>query len=676
MAPSLVAITLSSEDVNFRYHPGIDPLGVVRAIGLNLRQGHFGYGGSTITQQLAKLLEPERAPRNLWTKLLEARNALRLELWLSKDEILEQYLNRAYYGRLAYGVEAAAQRFFGKHVSELRLSEAALLSVLPRAPVGYDPLRFPERVRARRAHVLNKLAERGWLSQQEADAAASEPIELRDLPQPELRHALDAVQGEARAELRLPTTFDLELSQRLQRRLRRHLSDIEQFEAGQAAIVVLDNASGDVLAMLGSRDYAEREANGAVNATLSLRPPGSTLKPFVYALAFEQGKNPGSAVLDVPSSWRDFQPRNVHGQHLGLLSARDALGSSLNVPAVRTAEQVGLGELSRLLSALQLSAAPDKLSQHGLALALGSAPMRLLDLTNAYATLARGGEYVPARLTHPERTVPPGARVLSAAAAYQVTSVLADAHARRRQFGVETLLEFDFPLAVKTGTSKGFCDNWAIGYTPDFSVGVWVGNFDGRPMQGLLAMRGAAPLLREAWLTLAEAHAQRPFAVPAEVEQVEVCAVSGLARGPHCPAGQREPVDRKRPPHVCDWHGPGGKSYRPAAWLAFRHESGEAAGDSSAPALRIESPRAAAHFAIDGLLPRVRQRLALRAAVQRHGVERVRWEVDGQSIAEVAAPFSSSWQIEPGKHRVRAVALPSGAQVAEDEVEIVVSGGT
>ncbi len=672
ISPYLVLATLASEDARFRQHIGIDPVGIARALWLNLRERRLGYGGSTLTQQLAKALHPERRPRGAWTKLTEARDALRLELRLSKDEILEQYLNRVYYGRAAAGAEAAARRFFDKSASNLTLEEAALLAVLPRAPSRYAPDRFAKRATDRRAHVLGLLVARGWVESDVARSAARAPLRLAPLPTPRLRHALDALPpSELRAATgSLSTTLDLALSDRLQTRLREHLFDLRQRGAEQAAVVVIDNRSGDVLALIGSRDYDDSDAHGAVNAALAPRPPGSTLKPFVYGLALERGRNPSSPAFDVPTSWRDFQPRNANLEHLGLVDLRVALGSSLNVPAVRLAAEIGIPALAQRLVDLKLAADPVALTNQGLALALGSFPVRLLDLTNAYATLARGGAYRPFRLTHPELPPPATTQLIAPIAAYQVSQVLADAHARRRQFDLETPLEFDFPVAVKTGTSKSFCDNWAVGYTPELSVGVWVGNFDGRPMERLLAMQGAAPLFRDVMLTALQGRSRTDFTPPAGVDTVAVCPLSGLAHGAHCPPARHELVAAEQPPAACTWHGADGGLHLPAELLAQRTHGGATPLRTDDSTLKIVQPSNESRIAIDGLIPRSRQKLTLKALVREPRVTRVRWELDGAVLSEVGAPFASSWILSPGKHRLRAVAL-APLRGGELELEIV-----
>jgi penicillin-binding protein 1C len=673
ISPYLVTLTLSSEDANFRDHGGIDPIGVARAVWLNARAGELAYGGSTVTQQLAGVLEPR--PRTLIGKLLESRDAVRLERTLGKDRILEEYLNRVEYGRLARGAEAAAQRFFDKPARSLTLDEAALLAILPRAPSAYDPARFPERAARRRAHVLQSAAERGFVDPREAALAASAPIRLAGRARaPRGRHVLDALARRPRPAGRLVTTIDLALQERLETRLETHLAALAERDVDQAGVVVLDNATGDVIAMIGSRDYEDAAQSGAVNVTLARRPAGSTFKPFVYALAIERGAHPATPLFDVPTSFADFAPRNARQDHAGLVSLRDALGSSLNVPAVRAAEDVGMEALARRLAELEL--VDGRAADHGLSLALGSAPVRLVDLANAYATLARGGLHRPWRLVDPGRSPPRAHRVIDARAAYLVTDVLSDSGARRREFGVETPLELPFPAAVKTGTSKSFCDNVVVGYTPDVTVAVWVGNFDGRPMRSLVAMQGAAPLWREAMLVVAEGRPQRVFERPPGIESRDLCPLSGLLRGPHCPAARRGLVSTEHAPaEACHWHGPGGAVRWPAEIAAHRANAVDVLPGQRP--IAIASPKGGTRFRIDAHLPRSRQALRLSALVAEPSVARVRWELDGRPIAEVRAPFGAFWTLEPGSHRMAAVALDeTGRAIAREETRIEVDGGT
>ncbi|MBI4702826.1 MAG: penicillin-binding protein 1C [Deltaproteobacteria bacterium] len=649
IAPAVVLATLSSEDAGFRRHLGVDPAGVLRALWLDARAGRFAYGGSTITQQLAKLLGPQ--PRTLRGKAREALDALRLERTLTKDEILEQYLNRAYYGRLAYGIEAAAERYFGKRASALSLDEAAFLAVLPRAPSAYDPERFPDRARQRRAHVLRHMARRGWIGQPEAEAAAATPIVLAQPAQePRAPHVIDYVTSRELVPAGVPEqrlSIDLGLQEQLERQVRLHLGELAGRAAGQAGVVVLDNATGEVLAMVGSRRYDEAAACGAVNATTALRPPGSTLKPFVYALAIEDGAHPASLVLDVPTHWRGYQPREARQHYHGAVALRDALGSSLNVPAVRTAARVGPQRLAEVLYAAGLRSI-DPARAYGLPLALGGASVPLVELANAYATLARGGSYLPYQLLHGGPTPAP-VRVISAGSAFLVADSLADPAARRLEFGFETPLELPFPAAAKTGTSQAFGDNVAVGFTPAVTVAVWVGNFNGAPMHGLLAMQGAAPLWREVMLLAMRGRLAAHFQPPPGVARAEICADTGLLATPGCVRHRRDFVAER---------GPG---------------SGPAAAGGGRP-IEILGPPDGASFVLDPVLPRSRQKLELRATVRAAGARAVRWTVDGELVGEPGPPYVARWTLAPGPHHLRAEAL--GPEPAADEIAFEVEGGS
>lgn len=646
VAEPVVLATLSSEDSHFRHHPGIDPTGVARALWLNAREGRLAYGGSTITQQLAKLLDPQ--PRTLRGKIAEAVDATRLERTLNKDEILAQYLNRAYYGRQAYGIEAAAWRYFGKSAAELTLAEGVLLAIQPRSPRAYDPARHPERAMRRRAHVLHHMARRGWVSRAEAEAAAAEPIELVDPSQHRRApHLLDYLEtrdllSPGAGEQRL--TIDIGLQEQLERQCRMHLEGLAGRGATQAGVVVIDNASGDVLAMVGSRRYGEKAVAGAVNVTTSVRPPGSTLKPFVYAVAIERGANPSTLVHDIPTHWRGYQPRSLRLYHHGAVPIRDALGSSLNIPAVRTAGRVGTEQVAQLLHDAGMHAV-DPERRHGLSLALGGVSVPLIELANGYATLARGGRYLPYRV-RPMSPQPPARAVMTAETAYLITDILADASARRREFGFETPLELPFPAAAKTGTSQAFGDNVVVGFTTEVTVAVWVGNFDGTPMRGLLAMEGAAPLWRDAMRSSMRGRPQRPFEPPPGVVATTVCSGAERLADGSCPRQRRE--------------------YAAGSRRAAAPQPPLGGG------VRITGPPDGAVFVLDPLLPAERQRVELRATVQAARSTTVRWLVDGVPIDEVVPPQTTFWTLTAGRHVLRAET--PGADSAFDEIEIEVEG--
>ncbi len=637
VAESVILATLSSEDANFYVHPGIDPIGVVRAVWLNLKEHRVAFGGSTITQQLAKQLD--RQPRTLTGKLVEAYDARRLERTLGKREVLTQYLNRVYYGRLAYGIEAAAWAHFGKRARDLSLDEAALLAILPRAPSAYAPDRNPERALRRRAHVLRRMAERGWITGVQAQAAAAMPIRLRSRKiQRRAPHLLDHLSNLRRIPAGAPDVtlaIDIALQEQLERQAQMHLAELAGRGAEQAGIVVLDHHSGEVLAMVGSRGYGEVGVAGAVNVTTSVRPPGSTLKPFVYALAIERGAHPSTLVLDVPTHFLGYQPRAMRERYHGAVAMRDALGSSMNLPAVREVARLGTGPVLRLLHSAGLRSL-DRDKPVGLSIALGGTSVSLLELTNAYGTLARGGAYTEVRFMRQSHD-PVRERVISEQTAFMITDALADAQARRREFGVETPLDLPFPAAAKTGTSQAFGDNVVVGYSTELTVAVWVGKFDGTPMQGVLAMHGAAPLWRSAMLA---AHQQRhpgPFAVPSGVAKRSVCADTGRVAG-------GVPCARRRLEYVA---------------TRTRRSAPE-----QPPPLAIVGPPDGATFVVDPWIPRRSQRVELRAAVNDARIRRLRWTVDGTEVGETEAPFVAHWTLRPGHHVVRVEGIVEGASEA------------
>lgn len=625
IAPALIQATLAGEDHRFYEHSGIDPAGVLRAIGLNVRAGRWAYGGSTITQQLAKSLDPQ--PRNLFGKTSEAFDALSLEGTLSKEQILTEYLNRVYYGRQAYGIGAAARRFYDKAPSELTLGQAALLAILPRAPTRYSPDASPEQAKARRAHVLSKMVERGYISANAAAAAASEPVVLaKPRPRIEARHVVDQVlSAEPSAEETL-LSLDLALQAALQSVLEKHLLDIRKYDASQAGIVVVDNATGGILAMVGSRDYHDKSALGANNAVTALRPAGSTLKPFIYGMAFEEGYDAESTLLDAPSEWADYEPRNSHDHYHGQVSFGEALASSLNLPAVRLNANLGAPRVAERLAQFGFSQVDPSGKRHGLSLALGGARVSLLELATAYAALARGGLWQPSSLVPPSAP-PTTRRVMSQHAASAVTRILESASLRRLEFGFETPLDVGFRAAAKTGTSSNFGDNWTVGYTDAVTVAVWVGNFDGRPLRGSLAMTGAAPLFHDA-IQLAT--------------EVQLATVQREA----------EPTQRTTNPTTQGRLNP-----------------------AQAEVFRITSPRAGTKLLIDEALPEQSQRVPLRTSdVKLPQGSTVRWTLNGRPLP--VARGTQSWPLSTGEHVfVASVSDPSGKVIhTSDPVSVVVQG--
>lgn len=483
--PTVVSVFIASEDRRFREHPGVD----LRAIARAARTG--GSGASTITMQLARLLEPH--PRGLLGKLREARLALRLERTLTKDELLEQYLNRVPLGRDLLGVEAAAWAYFGHSAQRLSLAEATLLAALAPAPARRDPRTSLEAAREARDRLLRRLADAGAISIDARDAALATAVRPpRRWPSlaPHLRARLDSGASSTRLFL------DARLQAEVERVVATHRQRLRVLGVDQVAVVVIEPRTNGLLAHVGSFAFGDA-AGGQVDHALARRQAGSTLKPFLYALRLEDGATAASPVPDFVRAYREgdalFVPRNLDEAYRGQVPLRVALASSFNAPAVATAEAVGVERFRATLDRLGLRLERPT-STFGLGLALGVADVRLLDLTSAFSVFARDGLWSPARLVD-DGTAPADVRVFPAATARTITSVLSDEAAREPGFGALGRLGLPFPVALKTGTSSLARDFWALGSTSTHTVGVWAGNSDGAPAEDVVAAEVALPLL-------------------------------------------------------------------------------------------------------------------------------------------------------------------------------------
>ncbi|HMJ11300.1 MAG TPA: penicillin-binding protein 1C, partial [Polyangiaceae bacterium] len=487
LSEHVIPALLAAEDARFYEHPGIDGLAIVRATLQAIRHGRVVSGASTLTQQLARTVKPrQRTERG---KLSEILSALAIERALSKQQILEEYLNRVEFGPNVQGIEAASRSYFDKPARELSLAEAAALVSLPRGPTLYDPNRGVERLRRRRDRVLGRMRERGLAGTAAIERALAEPIRLQ-LRSSEVKawHFTRAVTGKlmpssSQRVREIETTLDSALQREVETLVREAALRLRAYDASAAAVVVVDNATGDVLAYVGAPDFFSEAALGQNDGVLALRQPGSALKPFVYALALERGMTPASLLPDIelhfPSSQNDYSPRNYDNRFHGPVRLREALASSLNVPAVYLADRLGVPAVLAYLQELGFSSLSRSAQHYGVALALGDGEVKLAELAGAYATLANGGERTALRYVRSLRDaggrrvpVPIAARerVMSARAAAQITHILSDDLARAGGFGRGSVLAFSFPVAAKTGTSKGLRDNWAVGYTRERTV--------------------------------------------------------------------------------------------------------------------------------------------------------------------------------------------------------------
>jgi len=739
---SLREATVAVEDASFYRNPGFDVFAMGRALVQNLQAGRIVAGGSTITQQLVRNLyfsREERASRSPWRKVRETILAFRLTRHLSKDKILELYLNQVYYGNLAYGVEAAARTYFGKSARDLDLAEASLLSGLPQSPAVYDPLANLPAAKQRQRTVLSLMERRGCISQAEAEAAFEEPLHFAEAIFPMeaphfvvyVRSLLDRQLGAEALEqggLRVYTSLDLDMQHIAEGIVGRQVASLTDHDVSNAALVALDPTTGQILAMVGSADYFDEDIDGAVNMAVAPRQPGSSIKPITYAAALSEGYTAATPIADVRTSFFTrkgelYMPDNYDAQFHGLVSLRYALGSSLNVPAVRVMDEIGVDTVLRLAHDLGITTLDD-IGRYDLSLTLGGGEVRLLDLSAAYAAFASSGvRREPAAILRVEDSSghvlyewerPPAEHVLSPQVAYLITDILSDNRARMLTFGEYSPLRLSRPAAAKTGTTSDFRDNWTIGYTPDLVAGVWVGNADNRPMHQVSGVTGAGPIWHDFMEEALKDAPRQPFSRPEGLVESEVCEPTGLLPGPWCLQPRRElfvagsqPTTTETyyralevcastgelaspscppeevvarvfvfpPPEVVPWAREAGL---PLALSALEFPDGAASPSwdgilsGSELQVRIVSPEPGLVAEISGEIPSEHQALEIEAVLWGPSATQVVELYDnGALLASLRdAPYRILWPLAEGTHRFTAVAYDGeGNRTASEIVE-------
>ena len=747
LAPCMVQATLATEDANFYRHPGVDLQGILRALWINVRGGEVVAGGSTITQQVVRnlFLDPaQRQERTLRRKLREGVLALELTYRYSRDDILALYLNQTYYGNMAYGVEAAAWAYFGKSARDLTLAECAMLAGLPQAPAAYSPLTNPQAAKARQRVVLDLMVKQGYVSAEEADQAYTEPLSYAATPFPiHAPHFVAAVWTQLQRDypealraggLEVITTLDLDWQETGEEIVRRQIDALNYPPPGEpahnahnAALVALDPHTGHILAMVGSPDYFGESIQGAVNAALAPRQPGSALKPLTYTAAFDPTQpdpwTPATMVLDVRTSFvtrrlESYTPANFGLVEHGPVLLREALASSYNIPAVVTLEHVGVDALIRLATRLGITTLDDS-TRYDLALTLGGGEVRLLDLVAAYGAFANGGYRVdPVYILEVRdrdgnvlyQWEPPAQRerVLDPRVAFLITDILSDNEARTPSFGPGSTLNIGRPAAAKTGTTNDFRDNWTVGYTPNLVTGVWVGNADNTPMVKVSGISGAGPIWHEFMRQVLRGQPELTFTRPDGLVRAEVCATSGLLPTPYCPQTiwewfiegtvptehdtlyrpfeidrcadgeqlatadtppecREERVYLVLPPEARDWAQKYGIPQPPTADAVDAASVSVAQNDT--PSARILYPDPYTVFRLSPIVPPETQQIRLRLVTPADTV-RVTYWLDGAPLATVtAAPFEHWWTLEVGAHTLYAeVTLRSGDVLTTEAV--------
>jgi 1A family penicillin-binding protein len=586
ISPYLRQATIATEDANFYQHSGIDYYALARAVYYAVQEGDIVSGASTIPQQVVKMRFLS-AERSVMRKIKEAVLSAEISREYQKDKILEIYLNDLNYGNLAYGAEAAAQTYFNKDVADLTLGEAALLAGLPQAPAYYDPYANPERAKDRQAVVLRLMIESEFITRDEADRAWLEPLTYApvsyDLKAPHftlfVRQQLEQIIDPKEffeGGLSITTTLDLRLQAEAERIVAEQVASVADRNVSNGALVAMRPDTGEVLALVGSADFDNVEIDGQVNMALAPRQPGSTIKPLVYAMAFakndvpaEERWTPGSLVADIKQEFPDganppYVPTNYDKKERGLVTVRSALGMSLNIPAVRAIQAIGVPNFVAMAPRFGITTLtrPD----YGLSLSLGAGEIPLVEMTGAFAILANQGRRVPpvtilkitysdGRVFCEQGTASPcqadpnsGEQVLSAVDAFLITSILSDNDARSPVFGQNSLLRLDRPAAAKTGTTNDFRDVLTMGYTPQLVTGVWVGNSDNSEMLNISGITGAAPIWNEFMRTALADQPALDFTPPPGVRQWEVCADTGTQPSVACPEKRTLWFAEDRPP--------------------------------------------------------------------------------------------------------------------------------
>ncbi|MEH1967709.1 penicillin-binding protein 1C [Nostoc sp.] len=675
VSPQFTHAILAAEDGSFYHHGALDIKAVVRASKEAIHAKRIVSGASTITMQLARMLDP--VPRSFSGKLSEIWLSWRLTAGMNKDEILSAYINRLPMGGNIYGVEAAAQTYFSIPASELNLAQASLLAAIPNNPTYFNPYEHWERLKQRQKYVLNRMVQEKYITGAIAARTSTEKVVFQSrqrgiIAAPHFLFWLAnqippslAYKAENQAPLGeqsvIRTTINRPLQQFVEAQVQQVISSLAANNVHDAAALVIDNHTDEVLAYVGSPDYFNEAKLGRNDGVQALRQPGSTLKPFVYELALEKGLiRPNTILADVPAHYaipgaKLYSPTDYTESFLGPVRVRIALANSLNVPAVRVLEKVGVQTFLERLHQLGFEHLNQTPEHYGLGLTLGSGEVSLWELARAYVTMAQLGEAMPlvsrfsdSPIQNPSfagSTLKVRSKIPNSTTIWQlITNMLSDSHARATAFGVDSVLNLPFPSAVKTGTSSNFRDTWTVGFTTDYTVATWVGNFNGEPMRQVSGVTGAAPLWNRIMLHLHEHQEPASFLSPEGLVQLPICAISGLRPTQNCTSVVQEyfyPEDKSNYERENQFNLP--PEYD--EWLAKQQQS-----NFTSTNLRILSPH---HGDLFLLYPgeEAKQKLEFKLAGNKSAP--VEWWLNGEKL-DTNSANSLFWNLRPGKWTLEA----------------------
>lgn len=694
MPPLLVKTMVMSEDRRFFEHGGVDWAARAKALVQNLRAGQNVRGASTITEQVVRMFHPR--PRTLWSRWVEGFEAMRFERRFSKQDILEFYLNQVPYASQRRGVVQGARLYFGRDLNTLNDREILILAVLVRAP---SRLHLPGR-EANLNRAVSALA--GALAQEGetvrfSSAGAGRPfpatLEGSELPVDAshfLRHVSGLLQkappagapttglhpsslrispGHGHASLRdarIQTTLDGSLQRRIQDILDTRLKDLQARSVENGAVLVVDHTRDTILSWVNGGAGSAESAHAWIDAVTVPRQPGSTLKPFLYGLALQKGWTAATLIDDAPMAeplrWGLHPYQNYSRTHYGLLRVRDALGNSLNIPAVKTLEFVGLQPFFSLLKELGFLSLTEHWAHYGSGLALGNGEVTLFELVRAYAVLARGGLWRPLRATvhtTPEAWDPPR-RIFSQETASLLGHMLSDPQARRLEFGAANVFRFPVQTAVKTGTSNDHRDAWAVGFNHRYTVGVWMGNLDARPSSGVTGTLGPGLVLRAVFAELNQNSRGAPLSLSPRLIRLPICRKTGLRASSHCPVLEEYFLPASAPERVCSQHAIE-MDLQPDFPLIHAGRT-----DSESPVFsRLLQPSPGLQLAMDPHLPDEKEVFAFRIPPD-PSISKVEWLVNGDPAGlTFQNTFAWHWQMSRGDHTAQAVIWREGREAPE-----------
>lgn len=647
----LINATIATEDSSFYKNSGVDVLATLRAAFTNAQSGKVVSGASTITQQVVRNVLGTDRKRTLVNKIQEAFFALRVAKKFDKEKILEFYLNKVYYGNLNYGVAAASHTYFGKQPRDLDIAESAFLAGLPQSPSRFDPFKNLDRAVARQKIVLERMLTEKLISHEEFTQAVNEELVIEPrsvaIRAPHFVHyIIDQLEDRYGADfgsqgLEVTTTVDVYLNDAVTKLAQSQVALVSSKNVTNAAVVVLDVSTGEIRAMVGSVDYFDDSIGGRNNMALANRQPGSAMKPITYAAAFEKGWFGGTIVKDEPvrfftAEGNPYYPQNYDFEFHGDVTVREALANSYNIPAVKAIEFAGVEPVLTKAHEMGITTLNESADHYGLALTLGDGEVKLLDLTAVYETLASGGlrrnpiSILQVRNSKgevlyaaPEKKLEAEKRVLGQDVAFMLTDIMSDNNERIAQFGLNNVLTLDRPAAVKTGTTRNFKDNWTMGFTPDYVVGVWVGNSNGDPMHDVSGVQGAGPIWHSVMNEVHRGIPIHPFVPPASVVKDEN-----------------------------EWR---------SRTIQYSAESGGEVGE-----FRIKKPFDGDIFQFQKTLDTSVQRIRLESTPLKTG-ETIEWFVDGEMVGNGESVF---WPISIGEHSVKAVKRGLDAMLKESQIKV------